>query len=1021
MFFTLTILFTGLSVVLFSYYRYRKLVKIKTHFAGPESQFLWGTTSKFVGKSIPDIFDIITEMHKTHGEDVAIIAAFNELMLDLSSRKNVEKVLQSRTTKKSFVYDFLQPWLGSGLLISTGEKWFQRRKIITPTFHFQMLECFLDVFNREADLLVSKLKSKVGKDDFDIYEHITLYALDSICETAMGVQINAQDDPNNEYVMAVKQMSTFILRRVFSFLRSFPKLFFLYPYAGEQKKVIKKLHSFTNEVIDSRRKILERENSKSKIAFDLHEKDLYSKRKVTFLDLLLSVTVDDKPLSREDIREEVDTFMFEGHDTTTSGISFTIWHLAKYETVQEKLYEDICNHLGENKSTFKLTNIQIQKMTYLDMVIKESLRLIPPVPIIGRTLLEDMELNGVIVPAGTNVNIKIYNIHRNPKVWPDPEKFDPERFSKANESSYGPYDYIPFSFGSRNCIGQKYATMELKVAIIKLVSSFRILPGESMDRMRFKTDLVIRPNKGIPIKLEARNEAELLPETINRMLLVLALIFAGIGYVLFNYHRNRQRVLNIRSHMDGPKANYFLGTMPMFVGKTIPEIFEVMTELHKVHGEDIAIIAAFNELVLHLSGSKNVEKVLLAKSIRKSFAYDFLEPWLGTGLLISTGEKWFQRRKIITPTFHFKMLESFLEVFNTEADILVTKLENQAGKDEFDIYDYITLYALDSICATSMGVQIHAQENPHNEYAIAVKQMSTFIIRRIFSFLRSFPSLFFLYPYAKDQKQAILKLHNFTNSVIDSRRKLLELEKTNSKVAFDLQEEDMYSKKKLTFLDLLLNVTVDGKPLSREDIREEVDTFMFEGHDTTTSGISFAIWHLAKYQDVQQQLYEEIIRIVGKDKTSGQLSNRQIQELEYLDMVVKESLRLMPPVPIIGRKLVEDMEMNGTIIPAGTTISIMIYNIHRNPRIWSDPDKFIPERFSKSNESTRGPYDYIPFSAGSRNCIGQKYAMMELKVTLIKLLANYRVLPGKSMAKMEVKTDLVLRPDTGIPIRLEQR
>ncbi|XP_055540139.1 cytochrome P450 4d8-like [Wyeomyia smithii] len=505
------------------------------------------------------------------------------------------------------------------------------------------------------------------------------------------------------------------------------------------------------------------------------------------------------------------------------------------------------------------------------------------------------------------------------------------------------------------------------------------------------------------------------------MLLILSLIFATIGYVLFNYHRTRQRMLKIRSHFGGPDSHYFWGTMPKFVGKSIPEIFEIVSGMHDIHGEDIAILAAFNELVLDLSSSKNVEKVLLAKSIRKSFAYDFFVPWLGTGLLISTGEKWFQRRKIITPTFHFKMLENFLEVFNSEADILVTKLKRHAGKDEFDIYDYITLYALDSICATSMGVQVHAQDDPHNEYATAVKQMSTFILRRVFSVLRSFPSLFFLYPYAREQKQVISKLHNFTNSVIGPRRQILEQEKADNKVAFDVHEEDMYSKRKLTFLDLLLNVTVEGKPLSREDIREEVDTFMFEGHDTTTSGISFTMWHLAKYQDIQQRVYEEIIRVLGKDKTAGQLTNMQIQELEYLDMVVKESLRLMPPVPFIGRTLVEDMEMNGIIIPAGTTISIKIYNIHRNPKIWPNPEKFEPERFSKSNESTRGPYDYIPFSAGSRNCIGQRYAMMELKVTLIKLLANYKILPGESMANMKVKSDLVLRPDTVIPIKLLER
>ncbi|KAL9706943.1 hypothetical protein quinque_010461 [Culex quinquefasciatus] len=505
------------------------------------------------------------------------------------------------------------------------------------------------------------------------------------------------------------------------------------------------------------------------------------------------------------------------------------------------------------------------------------------------------------------------------------------------------------------------------------------------------------------------------------MLLFISLILATVGYALFNYHKRRQLLLNIRSHFDGPPSKYFLGTAPLFFGKSIPDIYDIITGWHKVHGEDVAIIAAFNELVLDLSSSKNVEKVLLAKSIKKSDPYDFMVPWLGTGLLISIGEKWFQRRKIITPTFHFKILESFLEVFNKGADILIDKLDAHAGKEEFDIYEQVTLYALDSICETSMGVQVNAQKDPNNEYAIAVKQMSTFILRRVFSALRSFPSLFFLYPYAREQKRVVRKLHNFTNSVIDSRRKMLEQEQANSKVSFEQQEEDVYTKRRITFLDLLLSVTVNGKPLSREDIREEVDTFMFEGHDTTTSGISFTIWHLAKYQDVQQRLYEEIDRILGKDKKTAELTNLKIQEFEYLDMVVKESLRMIPPVPIIGRCLLEDMEMNGVTIPAGTNISIKICNIHTNPKIWPNPDKFDPERFSKTNEDKRGPYDFIPFSAGSRNCIGQRYAMLEIKLTIIKVLASYRILPGESMDRLRLKADLVIRPDNVIPIKIVRR
>uniref|UniRef100_A0A182PTM1 Uncharacterized protein n=1 Tax=Anopheles epiroticus TaxID=199890 RepID=A0A182PTM1_9DIPT len=498
------------------------------------------------------------------------------------------------------------------------------------------------------------------------------------------------------------------------------------------------------------------------------------------------------------------------------------------------------------------------------------------------------------------------------------------------------------------------------------------------------------------------------------MFVLVAVFVVYLSYLLLQYHQKRQERLKILARFKGPQPHYFLGCINFYTPFPSIEIFDILVDCHREYGKDVGIIGPFNQLQLEISSAENIEKVLQVKTTKKSYPYDFLEPWLGTGLLLSFGEKWFQRRKMITPSFHFKILDQFMDVFNKEADTLVAKLERHVDQREFDIYDYITLYALDSICATSMGVHINAQEDPNNEYAQGVKKVSEYVFRRIFSILSQVPALFVLYPYARDQARVIKRLHDFTNSVIETRRKQLELENKPEK-------HDDFSKHRDTFLDQLLKVKIDGKPLSTADIREEVDTFMFEGHDTTTSGISFTILQLAKRQDIQQKLYEEIDTVLGESAKTMLLTNSVLQELKYLDLVIKESLRLVPPVPFIGRKLVEDMEMNGILIPAGTAISLNIFCLHRNPAVFPDPENFIPERFSDENEIKRGPYDYIPFSAGSRNCIGQKYALLEMKVTIVKLLVSYRILPGESIDQVRYKADLVLRPDGGIPVKLARR
>jgi cytochrome P450 family 4 len=170
----------------------------------------------------------------------------------------------------------------------------------------------------------------------------------------------------------------------------------------------------------------------------------------------------------------------------------------------------------------------------------------------------------------------------------------------------------------------------------------------------------------------------------------------------------------------------------------------------------------------------------------------------------------------------------------------------------------------------------------------------------------------------------------------------------------------------MALLDVLLKSTIDGKPLTNEEIQEEVDTFTFEGHETVTTTISFVLYLLSHHPEIQQKVYEEIQAETGKSLTYNSL-----QSLKYTESVIKETLRLFPPVPIYSRRIEEDLEIDGRVIPANSNLNLLAYVIHKDPRYFPEPEKFIPERFDDLKYTVENQYVFVPFSAGPRNCIGE--------------------------------------------------
>lgn len=277
---------------------------------------------------------------------------------------------------------------------------------------------------------------------------------------------------------------------------------------------------------------------------------------------------------------------------------------------------------------------------------------------------------------------------------------------------------------------------------------------------------------------------------------------------------------------------------------------------------------------------------------------------------------------------------------------------------------------------------------------------------------------FFGFTKAKKRQDYCLNvLHTFTNDIIEKRRESI-LNEVEAGEMENLDDDEIGIKKRLALLDVLLKSTVDGEPLTNAEIAEEVDTFMFEGHDTVTSALTFGLYLLSQNQEAQQQVFEEVTKIVGDDLTAYPTLN-QLQEMKYLECCIKEVLRLYPPVPMFGRTLDEDLEVDGKVIPAGSNFNLMVFALNRDPKYFKDPETFNPERFNEENERSENHYVYVPFSAGPRNCIGQKFAMLELKSTFCNIVKNFELIAGNIEPKLLVL--LTLKSSNGIHVGFRRR
>ncbi|MBZ9631029.1 cytochrome P450 [Salegentibacter sp. LM13S] len=407
------------------------------------------------------------------GDTFRLNIGFNKSVIFSRDAGLVEYVLQKN--RKNFVKSEIQTkdlvkYVGKGLLTSEGEHWKKQRKLIQPAFHKKQLANLLDSIKQAILLEYKEIKVNEELDIFPIYNDL---AFQTVVKSLFSSAANQDEINRLQYITEETQ------KMLVKELRQ--------PYLGWWFRASGKIDSYLKLTAEARnilRKIVqERRDSKEK--YD----DL--------LDMLLEAKYDDGNfMDEEQLIDEILILFTAGHETTSNSLTFTAQLLALNPQWQEKIYEEI----------YTLKEQELDLMNYVtqcqitQQVIEESMRLYPPAYFIDRVNLEEDNFEGKYFEPGSNLLFSIYEVHRHPDLWEDPDAFKPERFAEGGRKFSS--QYFPFGAGPRKCIGNNFAMFEMIIAVAELVSRYKIVPG--FDEIDIKPLITLKPKNAI-LKFQTRS------------------------------------------------------------------------------------------------------------------------------------------------------------------------------------------------------------------------------------------------------------------------------------------------------------------------------------------------------------------------------------------------------------------------------------------------------------------------------------------------------------------------------------
>ncbi|XP_040268614.1 cholesterol 24-hydroxylase-like isoform X1 [Bufo bufo] len=455
-------------------------------------------------------------------------------------------------------------------------------------------------------------------------------------------------------------------------------------------------------------------------------------------------------------------------------------------------------------------------------------------------------------------------------------------------------------------------------------------------------------------------------------------------------------------HIPGPPRDSFLmGHTPtmMKLAKNNELVYDYFLDCTEKYGP-VVRINGFHKVFVIVSSPEAIKELLMTNKHPKDKFYDqvfklFGVRFLGKGLLTERDyDHWHKQRRIMDPAFSRPYLMGLMGTFNEKAEELMEKLDEKAdNKTEVKMHDLLNRMTLDVIAKVAFDLELNALHDDKTPFPRAILMAMRGLI---------------------ELREPLGQFMPSKKKVIQEIRDSIRLLRKTGKECIEMRQKMVQDGVEVP-TDILTQILKGGALEDDELLIDNFLTFFIAGQETTANQLAFVVQELARHPEILQKVQAEVDEVIGSRRY---VETDDLPKLRYLSQVLKETLRLYPPVPGTPRLLEEDFTVEGVKIPKNTTVAVYSYITGRLEQFFKDPLTFDPDRFSR--DAPKPYFTYFPFSLGSRSCIGQIFSQMEAKVVMAKLLQrfDFELVEDQTFKILDTGT---LRPMEGARCRLRVR